>query len=228
MSIAVCLVSGGLDSCVAAAEARDRGLELSFFHASYGQRTEGRELQACHAIADYYRVEERMVADLRLLAKIGGSALTDRRLEVPEGPRDGPGTPISYVPFRNAILLSAATGWAESLGAEYVYIGAVEEDGAGYPDCRQVFFDAFQIVMDTGTRDETLIRLEVPLIGLTKAEIVRRGLELGAPLEHTWSCYQDSKLACGRCESCLLRLRGFSEAGQTDPILYQPLPATSP
>ncbi len=221
MATAVCLVSGGLDSCVCAGEARQAGLELAFFHASYGQRTQSRELSAFHAIADFYSVQRRLVADLHLLSQIGGSALTDPRIMLPEGALDREGVPASYVPFRNAVLLAAATGWAEVLGAHCLYIGAVSEDGSDYPDCRRLFFEAFQRAIDAGTRERTRLELRTPLIGLRKADIVRRGLELGAPLQLTWSCYRDAELACGRCDSCLFRLRGFAEAGHLDPIPYR-------
>lgn len=222
MEIAVCLVSGGMDSCVAAAEAVQREFEPAFFHAGYGQRTEKRERAAFDAIADHYRVKRRLAVDLSFLARVGGSALTDRSVPVPENGPARTQVPVTYVPFRNGLLLSAASGWAEALGATRLYIGAVEADGSGYPDCRREFFEAFQKALNLGTRKATSIRIETPLIGLLKTEIVTRGLTLGAPLHLTWSCYQATDLACGRCDSCRLRRQGFSEAGRDDPIPYQP------
>jgi 7-cyano-7-deazaguanine synthase len=220
MATAVCLVSGGLDSCVAAASARAQGYGLAFQHVSYGQLTEGRELRAFHEIADFFAVDRRLVVAADHLRLIGGSALTDRALVLPEGDLSRPGIPTSYVPFRNAGLLAAATSWAEIIGASYIFIGAVEEDSSGYPDCRQAFFDAFGKVIQEGTRPETSIEIMTPLIHMSKREIVALGVQLGAPFERTWSCYQSEELACGRCDSCLLRLHGFMEAGVTDPIPY--------
>jgi 7-cyano-7-deazaguanine synthase len=217
---AVCLVSGGLDSCVAAAEADAKGLSLAFLHVSYGQLTEGRERKAFELIADHYGVVKRLSADLSYLGLIGGSALTDRSIALPEGDLERSEIPVSYVPFRNGNLLSIAASWAENLEAQYIYVGAVEEDSSGYPDCRQEFFDAFGQLIELGTRPETKLEIVTPLIRLSKKGIVLRGLELGAPLELTWSCYQNEDIACGRCDSCLLRLRGFREAGIADPIPY--------
>lgn len=217
---AVCLVSGGLDSCVAAAEACQRGFSLAFLHVSYGQRTQQRELQAFHLIADHYGVPYRMSADLEFLAQIGGSALTDRSIALPDGDLERTEIPVSYVPFRNGNLLAVAAAWAETLEARYIYVGAVEEDSSGYPDCRQGFFEAFDRAIDLGTRQETRVQTVTPLIHSSKKEIVLRGIELRAPLELTWSCYKDEEVACGRCDSCLLRLRGFREAGIADPITY--------
>ncbi len=218
--IAVCLVSGGMDSCVAAAIAIQRGHAPAFLHAGYGQLTQRRELRAFRGIADHYRVDRRLEIDLGHLRTIGGSALTDPSLPLPEGELDRSGVPVSYVPFRNANLLAAAASWAEVLGARSVFIGAVERDGSGYPDCRRPFFDAFERAIAEGTR-EGGIRIETPLIGLRKKQIVEEGVRLGAPLRLTWSCYQAELLACGRCDSCLLRLRGFREAGVEDPLAYQ-------
>jgi 7-cyano-7-deazaguanine synthase len=217
---AVCLVSGGLDSCVAAAEADKRGLKLSFLHISYGQRTQKRELQAFESIADHYKVADRLSVDLPYLGQIGGSALTDKYVELPEGDLERSGIPISYVPFRNGNLLAVAVSWAEKLQANHIYIGAVEEDSSGYPDCRQGFFEVFDRLIELGTRPETRIKIMAPLIHMSKREIILLGLELGAPLELTWSCYRNDEVACGRCDSCLLRLRGFREAGIEDPIRY--------
>lgn len=219
--VAVVLASGGMDSCVLAALAA-REHALAMLHANYGQRTEAREQQAFHAVAGHYGVppERRLVVSLGHLAAIGGSCLTDRSIDVPEGEPDREGIPVSYVPFRNANLLSVATSWAEVLGAAAIYFGAMEEDSSGYPDCRGAFIEAFERVIDEGTRPDTHIRLVAPLLHGTKADVVRLGVELGAPFALTWSCYQREDVACGRCESCLLRLRGFREAGARDPIPY--------
>jgi 7-cyano-7-deazaguanine synthase len=218
--LAICLVSGGMDSCVTAAIANEENDELAFLHVSYGQRTEKRERQAFEALADHFNVNKRLVISLEHLAKIGGSSLTDKSIPVTAANLSAPGIPSSYVPFRNAHLLSAAVSWGEVINANAIYIGAVAEDSSGYPDCRPEFYDAFQNVLDAGTRPETRIIIETPVIAMRKSEIVRRGLELGAPLHLTWSCYQESESACGNCDSCALRLRAFREAGATDPIPY--------
>jgi 7-cyano-7-deazaguanine synthase len=225
--LAVVLASGGLDSTVCVAEAA-RACDLALLHLNYGQRTEARELRAFTEIADFYAVPaaRRLVADLAHLARIGGSSLLDRSLAVETGLPHGRdaarrGVPSTYVPFRNAHLLALGVSWAEVLGARRLYIGAVEEDSSGYPDCRAAFFTAFQQAVDLGTRPGTSIVLATPLIALDKAAIVRRGLVLGAPLHLTWSCYVDQEQACGACESCRLRLRGFAGAGVVDPIGYR-------
>jgi 7-cyano-7-deazaguanine synthase len=219
-SLAVVCVSGGMDSAVTAAlAALDH--RLAFLHANYGQRTEGAELRAFHALADHFAAEGRLVVDFSALRAIGGSSLTDPSIPVREGaPVEGV-IPTSYVPFRNAHLLSAAASWAEVLGATSIHVGAVWEDSSGYPDCRPVFYEAFEEAIRQGTRPETDIRIVTPVIGLTKAEIVRKGIELNVPFEKTWSCYQSNGPACGVCESCLLRLKGFAEAGIADPVRYR-------
>jgi len=220
----VVLLSGGMDSCVTAAIARQTH-ELALLHASYGQRTERRERRSFDEIADFYGVRERLVIRLDSLAQIGGSALTDQRIAVPEsGEGLGPesGIPNTYVPFRNAHFLSAAVSWAEVIGATAIYIGAVAEDSSGYPDCRPEYYRAFAELVRQGTRPETRIEIATPVIAMSKAEIVRRGSELRAPLEFTWSCYQYEDEACGTCDSCRLRLRAFAEAGLADPIAYRP------
>jgi 7-cyano-7-deazaguanine synthase len=219
-ALAVCLVSGGMDSCVTAAIAETEFDELAFLHVSYGQRTEAREGRAFQELAEHYKVSKRLVASLDYLARIGGSSLTDARIPVAAADLNAREIPTSYVPFRNAHLLSIAVSWAEVLGARAVYIGAVAEDSSGYPDCRTEFYAAFQHAIDTGTRPETRVEIRTPVIDLRKSEIVRRGLELGAPLALTWSCYQAEERACGRCDSCALRLRAFKEAGAVDPIPY--------
>jgi 7-cyano-7-deazaguanine synthase len=218
--LAICLVSGGMDSCVTAAIANEENDELAFLHVSYGQRTEKREREAFAALADHYNVKSRLVISLEHLAKIGGSSLTDDRIAVTTANLSAPGIPSSYVPFRNAHLLSAAVSWGEVINATAIYIGAVAEDSSGYPDCRPEFYDAFQNVLDIGTKPETRITVETPVIAMRKSEIVQRGIELGAPLHLTWSCYKESESACGNCDSCALRLRAFREAGVTDPIPY--------
>ncbi len=219
-SLSVCLVSGGMDSCVVAAIANEEKTELAFLHVSYGQRTEARERRAFDEIADYYRPAHRLVVSLESLARIGGSSLTDEKIPVAEADLSSRQIPTSYVPFRNAHLLATATSWAEVLGARAIYIGAVAEDSSGYPDCRSEFYAAFQDVINRGTRPETRVEIRTPVIEMRKSEIVRRGVELGAPLRLTWSCYQASERACGRCDSCALRLRAFREAGVPDPIAY--------
>ncbi len=224
-SRAVVLVSGGMDSCVTAAIA-NLEYEMSFLHVNYGQRTVNRELKAFNALADYYRVKQRMVTDLSHLSTIGGSSLTDTHIEVrkadPTSLFDTKKSeiPSSYVPFRNANILSIAVSWAEVIGAPKIFIGAVEEDSSGYPDCRKEFYDAFNTVIDLGTKPETKISISTPVINLKKSEIVKRGMELNAPFELTWSCYTNEDRACGICDSCALRLRAFQIAGIEDPISY--------
>lgn len=218
--LAVVLLSGGLDSCVAAAVARQT-FELALFHANYGQRTLARELAAFRAQAAFFQAKHLLEADLNYLGAMGGSSLTDLSRPVPTAEVEAPGVPSTYVPFRNSNLLAAAVAWAEVLGAEAVFIGANVLDNPGYPDCRPEFFDAFHRLIELGTRPETSIRIHTPLMHLDKAGIIRLGLELGAPLELTWSCYQHDTLACGRCSSCRLRLKGFAALGVPDPIPYQ-------
>src|SRR6476620_9380314 len=218
---AIVLLSGGMDSCVCAAlAARDH--EAAALHISYGQRTEARELQSFHAICDRLRIRTRMAVRNEVLKAIGGSALTDENIAVPESRTLGHGIPVTYVPFRNAHFLSAAVSWAEVLGATKIYIGAVEQDSSGYPDCRPAYYEAFNRVIVAGTR-EGKIEVVTPLISMRKAEIVRLGLELGAPLDLTWSCYSREDRACGVCDSCVLRLRAFQEAGTADPLPYAPV-----
>ncbi len=219
-TLAVVLMSGGLDSCVAAAAAR-RDFELACFHANYGQRTVHRELKAFREQAAFFRAAHTLEAALHYLGGIGGSSLTDLHLAVPTDETEPPGIPSTYVPFRNSNLLAAAVAWAEVLGAAAIFIGANYLDGPGYPDCRPEYFEAFNRLIELGTRPETQIRLHTPLINLDKAGIIRLGLELKAPLELTWSCYTDEEAACGRCSSCRLRLKGFAAAGLSDPIPYQ-------
>ena len=217
---AIVLVSGGMDSCVTAAVAvRDH--EAAFLHVSYGQRTESRERRAFEAIAEHYGVGTRLAVRLDALSLIGGSCLTDSRIPVPPSNLSRTEIPISYVPFRNTHLLAAGVSWAEVIGASAIFIGAVEEDSSGYPDCRRVYYEAFNRLIEVGTRSGTRLRVETPLIGMKKSEIVRLGLTLGAPFRLTWSCYQSEEVACGECDSCALRLRAFVEAGTADPIPYR-------
>jgi 7-cyano-7-deazaguanine synthase len=217
---AIVLVSGGMDSCVTAAIAGRETTSTAFLHISYGQLTEKRERQAFNDIADYYGIKERLDVSVEYLAKIGGSSLTDRDIPVSEANLENKEIPTSYVPFRNANMLAIATSWAEVIGAARIYIGAVAEDSSGYPDCRPEFYAAFQSAIDAGTKPDTKIEICTPIIHLTKAEIVGKGIELNAPLHLTWSCYRSETLACGNCDSCALRLRGFAQAGIKDPILY--------
>jgi len=218
--LAICLVSGGMDSCVTAAIAQQENDELAFLHVSYGQRTEQRERESFEALADHFHVELRLAISLEQLARIGGSSLTDEAIPVTNANLASSVIPTSYIPFRNSHLLAAAVSWGEVIGASAIYIGAVAEDSSGYPDCRPEFYNAFQNVIDLGTKPETRITIRTPVIYLKKSEIVQKGLDLGAPLHLTWSCYQESELACGRCDSCALRLRAFREAGVPDPIPY--------
>jgi 7-cyano-7-deazaguanine synthase len=219
-SLAVCLVSGGMDSCVTAAIANEDAERLAFLHVSYGQRTEERERRAFEEIAEHYSVTQRLVVSLEHLAKIGGSSLTDKDIAVTSANLSGQGIPTSYVPFRNAHLLSIAASWAEVIGAHCIYIGAVAEDSSGYPDCRPEFYEAFQRVITIGTKPETQIEIKTPVIALKKWQIVELGKKLSAPFELTWSCYGESEEACGECDSCALRLRAFRTAGVRDPIPY--------
>lgn len=210
-----------MDSCVTAAMAARECDEIAMLHISYGQRTEVRERKAFNDIADHYGVEKRLDVSIEYLAKIGGSSLTDDTMAVTDADIDSVEIPTSYVPFRNANMLSIATSWAEVLEATSIYIGAVAEDSSGYPDCRPEFYAAFQQAIDTGTKPDTHIAIRTPIIHLTKAEIVRKCIELNAPLHLTWSCYRSETLACGTCDSCALRLRGFEQAGVIDPINYR-------
>src|SRR5246127_1327694 len=215
---AVVLLSGGMDSCVCAALAA-RDFHPAALHVSYGQRTEERERKAFLQICDRLGIRDRLLVQNHALRAIGGSALTDTNIAVPESHAIGREIPVTYVPFRNAHFLAVAVSWAEVLGAQKVYIGAVEQDSSGYPDCRPEYYKAFNEVVKAGTKDAG-IEVVTPLIGLRKREIVRLGLELGAPFELTWSCYSREDQACGVCDSCVLRLRAFREAGAEDPIPY--------
>lgn len=222
MDKAVVLCSGGMDSCVTSAIAAEH-YELCMLHLNYGQKTEERELKAFNEISDFYNVKNRLVIDTTFLKQIGGSSLTDSSIEVKQGDLESREVPDTYVPFRNANILSMAVSWAEVLNASALFIGAVEEDSSGYPDCRKEFYESFEKMIDLGTKPETKIRIHTPLIDLKKCDIVRLGIKLNAPLEKSWSCYTNSKNACGKCDSCLLRLRGFEQADEIDPIPYETL-----
>jgi 7-cyano-7-deazaguanine synthase len=219
---AVVCLSGGMDSCVCAALAT-RNYETYAVHFSYGQRTEARELRSAQEIARLTGVRELLPLKIDLFRRIGGSALTDSAIAVPVASANedeiGSEIPVTYVPFRNAHFLSAAVSWAEVLGARTVFIGTVEQDSSGYPDCRPAYYDAFNQLIKTGTKEGD-IRVETPLIAMRKNEIVRLGVELGAPFHVSWSCYSGEHEACGVCESCVLRLRAFREAGAVDPLPY--------
>jgi 7-cyano-7-deazaguanine synthase len=231
---AVVLLSGGMDSALTAAIA-NRKNKLAFLHVNYGQKTEKRELKAFNDIADYYKVSLRLIVDISYLKHIGGSSLTDKNIKVTKADlcqsariplgrhafAQAKVIPSSYVPFRNANILSIAVSWAEVLKAGKIYIGAVEEDSSGYPDCRKTFFDAFNEMVKLGTKPDTKIKIETPLIRMTKKDIVRNSARLKSPLQLTWSCYKNNDIACGECDSCALRLRGFQEAGIPDPVKYK-------
>jgi len=218
--LAIVLVSGGMDSCVTAAIAIQE-YDIALLHVSYGQRTQRRELKAFNDIADYYGVKRRLIADIGYLKKIGGSSLTDENIPVSESGLNAKIIPTSYIPFRNTHLLSIAVSYAEVVGASKIFIGAVEEDSSGYPDCRKEYYQAFNKLVEVGTRPETHIEVITPLIDMRKDEIVLKGIKLSAPLHLTWSCYKSNDKACGVCDSCILRLRGFKKAGIKDPIEYQ-------
>ncbi len=220
--LAVVCLSGGMDSAVTAALAA-RTHQIAALHANYGQRTEARELSSFLALADRFAIpaERRLVVDFTSLRQIGGSSLTDRTMAVRHGEPEEGVVPTSYVPFRNAHLLAAATSWAEVMGATAVFVGAVEADSSGYPDCRPAFFEAFAQAIRLGTRADTRIDIHTPVIGMAKADIIRTGQALGVPFELTWSCYEADDRACGACESCRLRLAAFAAAGAADPIHYR-------
>ncbi len=220
----IVLVSGGMDSLVLAAFAT-RESEISLLHVTYGQRTGRKELSCFHAIADHLGVGERMVADIAYLRTIGGSALTDPAVDIPPADPERRGVPVTYVPFRNAHFLCIAVSWAEVIGATNVYIGAVWADSSGYPDCRPAFYEAMNEAIRAGTKDERGIRVKAPFVNLKKKDIVLMGKSLGVPFERTWSCYRDGEKGCGRCDSCVLRLKAFAEAGVPDPLPYEVRPA---
>ena len=218
--LAIVLLSGGLDSCVTTAIANGEHT-IALLHVGYSQRTQPREYKSFRAIANYYKVPEARILSTKLdyLRKIGGSSLTDPDIPVD---KDNTNTqiPMSYVPFRNTHLLSIAVSWAEVIKAEKVYIGAVQQDSPDYPDCRAEYYDAFNRLVEVGTKPTTNIKVVTPLLKMNKSEIVRKGIELGAPLHLTWSCYERNEMACGKCQSCTLRLKAFDDAGVEDKITY--------
>ncbi|MBI4480122.1 MAG: 7-cyano-7-deazaguanine synthase QueC [Acidobacteria bacterium] len=217
---AVVLMSGGMDSCLTAAIAAQQ-FQLAALHVSYGQLTEARERQAFQEIADFYEIRQRLVIEQPYLGRIGGSALTDPRIPLREAKLEATDIPSSYVPFRNAHFLAAAVSWGEVIGAEKIFIGAVEPDSSGYPDCRPAYYRIYNDLIAAGTRPETQLEIVTPLIQLRKHDIVKKGIELGAPFHLSWSCYRSSEKACGTCDSCALRLRAFEQAGVEDVIPYR-------
>lgn len=219
--LAVVLLSGGMDSAVTAAIAKESGYEIACLHLNYGQRTEKRELKQFDELCGHFGAVSSMVTDVRFLSQIGGSSLTDERIEITDANLDSTEIPSSYVPFRNANILAMATSWAEVIGASALYIGAVYEDSSGYPDTRRDFFDAFEKIIDKGTKPETNIKIITPIIDMGKDEIIAKGMELGVPFDKTWSCYKNNEKACGKCDSCGLRLRAFEKLGLSDPVKYE-------
>lgn len=216
----IVLISGGMDSLVSTAIAKRDGYELAALHLNYGQRTEKRELECFEKITAHYGIIEKLVVDVTHLSRIGGSSLTDKTIEVSQADIHSKNIPTSYVPFRNANILSIAVSWAEAVGANRIFIGAVEEDSSGYPDCRKEFYDAFNQMVRLGTKPTTNIQIVTPVIEMKKSEIIKLGLKLGARFEDSWSCYKENEIACGVCDSCALRLRAFQEVGIEDPIAY--------
>ena len=217
---AVVLLSGGMDSAVCAAIAQDHGYEICALHLNYGQRTQAKELKAFDALCGHFNVKEFLISDVSHLSQIGSSSLTDNNIEVSKADLESKGIPSSYVPFRNGNILAIAASWAEAIGAEALFIGAMQLDSSGYPDCRGDFFSAYEKAINLGTKPETDIKIITPIINYTKRDIVIKGNELAVPFHLTWSCYKESGKACGVCDSCALRLRGFREAGISDPIDY--------
>ncbi|NOR54643.1 MAG: 7-cyano-7-deazaguanine synthase QueC [Sulfurovum sp.] len=215
----VCIISGGMDSALAAKMAEVEGYEIIALHFNYGQRTQQKELKCFRKIADSVKAIESYEIDIPFFEQLGASALTDKTIDIPTGGVEE-GVPVTYVPFRNGIFLSIAAAVAEKHGAEALFIGVVEEDSSGYPDCRDAYIRKMQEAINLGTKDETHLEIKMPLVALKKSEIVQKSLALSVPLESTWSCYKEEELACGVCDSCRLRLNGFKEAGVKDPIPY--------
>lgn len=216
---AVCIISGGMDSALAAKIAKDEGYEIIALHFNYGQRTEAKELDSFRKITKSLEAIEKYEIDLDFFEQIGASALTDKSIDVPTGGIEE-GVPVTYVPFRNGIFLSIAAAIAEKHGAEALFIGVVEEDSSGYPDCRESYIKQMQNAVNLGTKDETNLKIRMPLVMMSKAQIVSEALKRNVPLEYTWSCYKNEDVACGVCDSCRLRLKGFEEAGREDPLPY--------
>lgn len=220
----IVLLSGGMDSAVTLAIAKNESDEVCALHLNYGQKTQDKELKSYLDLCDYYSIKERLIVDIKYLLNIGGSSLTDTNMEVEKANLESHNVPNSYVPFRNANILTIATSWAEVINAQSIYIGAVQEDGSGYPDTREEFFKSFEETANLGTKPETSISIKTPIIKLTKKEIILKGVELKVPLELTYSCYKSNDIACGECDSCAYRLRGFRMAGIEDPIEYKSRP----
>ncbi|MEN8303399.1 MAG: 7-cyano-7-deazaguanine synthase QueC [Campylobacterota bacterium] len=216
---ALCVMSGGMDSTLSAYMMKNSGYEIIAVHFNYDQRTQTKELECFHNICNDLNVQEKYVLDLDFFKQLGASALTDKSIEVPTGGVEE-GVPVTYVPFRNGIFLSMAAAIAEKEGAEVISIGVVEEDSSGYPDCRESYIKSMQESINLGTKDETNIEIKMPLVHLQKSQIVQESLKLNVPLYLTWSCYKNEDKACGVCDSCRLRLNGFSIAGEKDPIEY--------
>ena len=219
MKRAVCIISGGMDSALSAKIAQQDGYELIGVHFNYAQRTEQKELESYRKIVDSLEIKESYEIPLNFFKQIGATALIDKKIDIPIGGIEE-GVPITYVPFRNGIFISIATAIAEKHGAEALYIGVVEEDSSGYPDCREGYISAMDRAINLGTKDETKLQIKMPLVAMKKGEIVKKSLELDVPLEDTWSCYKNEDLACGLCDSCRLRLKGFADANSSDPISY--------
>ncbi|MDQ7047361.1 MAG: 7-cyano-7-deazaguanine synthase QueC [Sulfurovum sp.] len=217
--IAVCIISGGMDSALSAKMAENEGYEIIALHFNYGQRTEHKEVECFRKVADFVCASKSYEIDLPFFEQIGASALTDKSIDVPTGGIEE-GVPVTYVPFRNGIFLSIAAAVAEKHGAEALYIGVVEEDSSGYPDCRESYIKKMQDAINLGTKDETKLEIKMPLVALSKSQIVQKSLALSVPLKDTWSCYKSEVMACGVCDSCRLRLKGFEEAGFVDPLRY--------
>lgn len=216
----IILVSGGMDSLVTTAIADKESDEIYFLHLNYGQRTQKKEAEAFENIVNHYKPKDVMITNIDYLVKIGASSLTDQNIRVKDHSENNGDVPDSYVPFRNGNLLAIATSWAEAIGAQRIYIGAVEEDSSGYPDCRESFYKAYEKAINLGTKDDTHIKIFTPIIHKTKAEIIKIGKELNVPFEYSWSCYKNNDVACGVCDSCHLRIKAFKEAGIKDPIPY--------
>ncbi|UFH60403.1 7-cyano-7-deazaguanine synthase QueC [Sulfurovum mangrovi] len=216
---AVCIISGGMDSALSAKIAKDEGYEIIALHFNYGQRTQQKELESFRKITETLEAIASYEIDLDFFEQIGASALTDRSIDVPTGGLEE-GVPVTYVPFRNGIFLSIATAVAEKHAAQALYIGVVEEDSSGYPDCRESYIKQMERAINLGTKDETNLEIKMPLVAMSKAEIVTEALKRNVPLHYTWSCYQNEEVACGVCDSCRLRLKGFAKAGAKDPIAY--------
>lgn len=218
---AVVLLSGGMDSAVCLAIALEMGFDVACLHLNYGHRTQIREEKQFHDLCKFYDVKNKLIIDTKFLSEIGNSSLTDSNIDITDADLESNEIPSSYVPFRNANIITMATSWAEVIGAKAIFIGAVQEDSSGYPDTRKEFFDKFEELIDLGTKPETKIKIYTPIIDLQKNEIIETGLQLGVPFELTWSCYKENEIACGVCDSCALRLRAFERLNKKDPLEYE-------